>query len=323
MNQAPNHNIAERPADRIKARLDSAEMRAQLRAVLPQHVSIERFCRVALMALSSNDMLSKCEPRSFLIACRDAAADGLLPDGREGAIVPYRDNRTGNIDAQWQPMVWGLVKMVRQSGELLDIGAEIIRDTDKFERWVDESGPHFRHTPDILVQGRPIGVYAFARTKDGGFYIEVLSWADVEKFRALSKAKTGPWQTWGDEMAKVRAIKRLCKRLPMSTDASDALARDDERDVQAMGVAEAAASDPIALMNRSIGAAQPAAALPAATYPEGAVTYAQAREAIDRAGVPDDLDDAEALIARVDDASQRAELAELLNQRADAIAEGR
>ena len=248
------------PAALIRRDLGSASVRAQLQAALPEHVTVDKFCRVVMTAVQSNYLLLQADRMSLLKSCMEAAADGLLPDGREGAIVPYRDRKANRVTAQWQPMVWGLVKLVRQSGELRDIGVEIVRESDKFERWIDEDGPHFKHTPSLTQEGAPIGVYSYARTKDGGFYIEYMSWAEIEKFRALSKAKSddGPWSTWTEEMAKVRPIKRLCKRLPMSTDAIDAFRRDDARDA---ALVAAQVVDPVAAMNaRLMGAADGAQA---------------------------------------------------------------
>lgn len=247
------------PAGAIRRSLTSATMRAQLQAALPEHVTVDKFCRVVMTAVQSNYLLLQADQMSLLKSCMEAAADGLLPDGREGAIVPYRDRKNNRVTAQWQPMVWGLVKLVRQSGELRDIGVEIVRDSDKFERWIDEDGPHFKHTPSLTSDGAPVGVYAYARTKDGGFYIEYMSWTEIEKFRSLSKAKSddGPWSTWTEEMAKVRPIKRLCKRLPMSTDAVEAFRRDDARDA----LVAAQVVDPVAAMNaRLMGASAPAEA---------------------------------------------------------------
>jgi len=249
------------PAKLIRDDLSNPSVLQQLKFALPEHVSVDKFVRVVMTAINSNSMLLQADRVSVLKACMEAAADGLLPDGREGAIVPFRNNRANRIEAQWQPMVWGLVKLVRNSGELKDIGVEIVRSSDKFERWIDEDGPHFKHTPSLSAEGDPIGVYAYARTKDGGFYIEYMPWSEIQKFRALSKAKDGPWNTWPEEMAKVRPIKRLCKRLPMSTDALAAIERDNQRDA-ASTVGERMA-DPISALNQSITGAAPANAQPA------------------------------------------------------------
>lgn len=244
----------------IRRDFSNPTMVAQFKAALPEHVSVEKFQRVVLTAIQSSYQLVQADRLTLLKACMEAAADGLLPDGREGAIVPYK-NKAGRWEAQWMPMVWGLVKLVRNSGELKSIGAEIVRDKDHFERWIDEAGPHFKHTPSPSGEGAPVGVYAYALTKDGGVYIEYMAWSEIEKFKRLSKASEGPWKTWPEEMAKVRPIKRLCKRLPMSTDALEAFDRDEKREASMM-VGERL--DPIAALNASIaGAEAPADAPPA------------------------------------------------------------
>jgi len=52
---------------------------------------------------------------------------------------------------------------------------------------------------------------------------------EVEKVRQSSRAKNAtPWTQWWDQMAKKTAIRRLSKRLPMSTDLDDLIRRDDE-----------------------------------------------------------------------------------------------
>lgn len=308
--------VIEKPAEIIRRDLTSAGMRAQLFAALPEHVTVDKFCRVVMTAVQSSSMLLRCDRTSLLKACMEAAADGLLPDGREGAIVPYNDRKNNRVTAQWQPMVWGLVKLVRNSGELKDLGVEIVRDTDKFERWIDENGPHFKHTPSLTAEGNPIGVYAYVRTKDGGFYIEYIGWAEIEKFRAFSKSKDGPWETWTEEMAKVRPIKRLCKRLPMSTDAVEALRRDDERDAQL--VASQVAADPVEMMNAQISGAitETPAGAPQLTqstpeYLDGSpvLTFAAVADRLQLAkGNTEALDAAADLIGSVADEQHRAEL---------------
>lgn len=192
--------------------------------VLPSHISSEKFIRVAQTAILDNPNLLACDRRSLYAACTRAAQDGLLPDGREGAIVPFKDK------AQWMPMIAGILKRIRNSGELHSIVALVVCEEDEFEYWVDTDGEHVKHKP-ILFQdaGDIIGVYALAKTKDGGVYIEAMSVAQVEKVRAVSKAKNaGTWSQWWDEMAKKTVLRRLSKRLPMNTDNLDLIQRDDE-----------------------------------------------------------------------------------------------
>jgi recombination protein RecT len=229
-------------------------MRAQVQAALPENVSVDRFIRTVMTAVQVNPTLMEADRSSVLAASLEAATDGLIPDGREGAIVPYR-TKGGKVRAQWQPMVWGLVALVRRSGELLEINPGTIYDGEEFEHWVDEDGVHFKHRPTFVGRGSPVAVYAFARTRDGGRYLEVMGWDEIEKFRSKSKATAEgtPWAEWTEQMAQARAIKRLCKRLPMRADAIDAIRRDDEREAGIISgsVAEPKRS-PISMINSEV-----------------------------------------------------------------------
>ena len=88
------------------------KMAPQFKAALPAHVSVEKFVRVTLTAVQNNPSLLNLNRSSLFMACLRAAQDGLLPDGRQGAIVGFRDQ------AQWMPMVAGLMVLARNSGQV-------------------------------------------------------------------------------------------------------------------------------------------------------------------------------------------------------------
>jgi recombination protein RecT len=212
------------PFEEVRTQLLSEDMKAQLLMALPPQMPPEKFQRVAITAINKNPDLLRCNRAALYGTFMLAAQDGLLPDGREGAIVMYGDK------PQWMPMVGGLLKKIRNSGELKSLVCEVVYHNDRFERWIDEKGEHMRHEPMTFGErGEIIGAYALAMTKDDGVYIEVMTKEEVEKVRSVSKAKgAGPWTQWWDQMAKKTVIRRLSKRLPMSTDLEDVIRRDDE-----------------------------------------------------------------------------------------------
>lgn len=56
-----------------------------------------------------------------------------------------------------------------------------------------------------------------------------MSLGEIEKVRKVSRAATnGPWVEWWEEMARKTVLRRLSKRLPMSTDVDDLIRRDDD-----------------------------------------------------------------------------------------------
>lgn len=214
-----------KPIDEVRHNID--KMGPQFKMALPPHIPVERFVRVVQTAVVSNpDLLdpSKCERQSLYGAAMRLAQDGLLPDGREAAIVPFKGK------AQAMPMVAGILKKVRNSGELATINAHVVRENDSYRSWVDEKGEHFTHEKSRGERGGPIYTYAYAITKDGGFYFEELTEADIQAIKNVSRSGNGgPWGgAFADEMRRKSAIRRLSKRLPMSTDVEETIRRDDE-----------------------------------------------------------------------------------------------
>lgn len=241
----------------LQVRHDLQRMATEFEAVLPPQIPTERFVRTAITAIGMQPDLLRTDRRSLMGACMKAAQDGLLPDGREAALVIFKGK------AQYLPMVAGLLKKARQSGQISSISAHVVYQHDQFDYELGDN-ERIHHKPMITGErGRPIAVYAIARTTDGGAYREVMSVAQVEKVRASSRAaNAGPWSTWWDEMARKTVIRRLAKYMPSSTDLDQLLQRDNETDagpVQAVSVGEAEPVDVITDINRQIAAASTAA----------------------------------------------------------------
>jgi recombination protein RecT len=214
----------------IKDQIEQRE--SEFARALPAHIPVERFKRVVLTAVQNNPDLLAADRQSFFNACMRSAQDGLLPDGRDGAIVIYntKDKDRWVKKAQWMPMVFGILKKIRNSGELASITARVVYGGDKFRYWIDDSGEHVEYepadTPDTNVIRR---VFAMARTKSGELYVEPMSVDEIEKVRAVSRSKDkGPWADWWDQMAIKTVLRRLAKRLPMSSDLDDLIRRDDD-----------------------------------------------------------------------------------------------
>lgn len=198
-------------------------MAPEFAAALPAHISVEKFTRVAMTAIQNNPDLQNAERRSLFGAIVRLAQDGLLPDGREAAIVLF------GKQAQAMPMIAGILKKLRQSGEIAKVSAHVVHEADEFV-WRLGFDEDITHNPPALNEprGKPIGAYATAVLKDGSRLLEVMTLEEIEKVRNVSRAKgNGPWVTWWGEMARKTVMRRLSKRLPMSTDLEDALDRDE------------------------------------------------------------------------------------------------
>lgn len=198
-------------------------MSPQFATALPAHMPAERFARVLLTAVQNNpDLIVKADRRSLWNAAMRAAQDGLLPDGRDGAIVLY------GAQAQWMPMIGGLRKKVRNSGEIATWDVYVVHKNDEFEYELGDN-PFIRHKPTLEDPGPVVAAYSVATLKSGEKSREVMTVAAIEKVRSASKAKNnGPWVNWYDEMCRKTVARRHVKSLPMSTDIDEIIRRDDE-----------------------------------------------------------------------------------------------
>lgn len=200
----------------------------QFKSALPAHIPVEKFSRVLMTAISTNPQLQDASRNSLFASCMKLAQSGLLPDGSEAAIVTFK-SKDGTVTATAMPMIKGILKLVRNSGELASITSNVVYKNDLFRYWIDESGEKITHEPNLDSDRGDIKlVYAIARTKDGAVYAEVMTKQEIDAIRNSSRSRdSGPWSTWYGEMAKKSVIRRLSKKLPMSTDLDIAVAADD------------------------------------------------------------------------------------------------
>jgi recombination protein RecT len=212
---------------------DLGRMTEQFKFALPAHIPAERFVRVVLTAVQRNPKLLKCTRQSFFNACMSAANDGLLPDGREGAIVPYGDDEGGGSkseNAQWMPMIAGLRKKVRNSGALTDWNVQVVQQGDEFDYALGDN-PFIHHKPSP-TGGRARKVlfaYSIATYPDGTKSREVMNVDQLEDIRKKSKARKGPWSDpiFYPEMCRKTVARLHSKQLPSSTDLDRLMSRDD------------------------------------------------------------------------------------------------
>jgi recombination protein RecT len=229
MSEATNQGATEQkavvrtPEQQFRGNLEA--MKPQFALVLPPHITPEKFARVAMTAVMQNPDLLKMDARLVIQELMLCATDGLIPDKREAAILPFKGK------PKYLPMVGGILKKMRNSGDLKSINPMVVYANDFFEYWMDEEGPHLKHIPCFDRDPGPVRLtYCVLQTKDGGTYIEVITEAQMDKIRkASASGNNGPWGgDFADEMRRKSAIKRVSKRSPMSTDMETILDRDSE-----------------------------------------------------------------------------------------------
>lgn len=190
------------------------QMKGQIEKALPQVITVERFTRIVLTALSTNPKLKECSKESFLGAMMNAAQLGLEPNTPLGQayLIPY------GTQCQFQIGYKGLIDLAHRSGEFKQIYAETIYENDEFDYELGLE-PKIKHKPAMKNRGDAIFYYAVYRLKNDGYGFKVMSKEDIEKHRKqYSKAKNSPWNTSFDEMAKKTVLKQVLKYAPIKVD---------------------------------------------------------------------------------------------------------
>lgn len=242
------------------------------KATLPSHISFDKFQRIIVTAALQNPKLFECDRQSLLMACNRLATDGLLPDGREAALVPFKARvKVGNDwrdswQVQAMPMVYGLRKKILQSGEVLSLQVGVVYECEVDKNFIYEIGlePPIRHRPQMLnvnpedfVDDKIVAAYSIARIKNGDaeplWSVELMLRHEINKIRQMSQTgavgrtdrsnkpipSKGPWVDWFAEMAKKTVMRRHSKVLPMNSDLIDTFDRDDAEEARADGVGAA------------------------------------------------------------------------------------
>lgn len=249
---APTNLPTERREPSPLAKLSSQleQRHDEYRMALPSHIKPEDLQRTVVMAAQQNPKLLEADRRTLMLSCMKAAQDGLLPDGREAALVPFttrkkdENGRWGSVvEVQYMPMVYGLRKKIMQSDEIssMQVGVVYLAEYES-GRFLFEVGlePPIRYKPDLTLpmeettDDKIVAAWSLVKFKDGSWSGEVMRRAEIDKIRELSQTgatkiqkgqnagqprdPSGPWVDHFAEMAKKTVMRRHSKVLPMSGD---------------------------------------------------------------------------------------------------------
>lgn len=202
----------------------------QIKKALPSVLTVERFSRMVLTAISQTPKLAECTPESFIGAMLTAAQLGLEPNTPLGQayLIPYKDK------CQFQIGYKGLLELAYRSGEFKNIEAHIVYENDLFE-YEYGLNSDLKHKPAMKDRGEAICVYAVYKLNNGGYGFEVMSIEDIEihskKYSQSVNSKysqNSPWHTDFESMAKKTVIKRLLKYAPLKTEFVQEMSKDEQ-----------------------------------------------------------------------------------------------
>lgn len=228
--------------------LGTAATQAQLKVVLPDHVDLPLFIATAKTAVLTKPQLLRENMRpSLLVAIMKAASQGLLPDGKQGALVPRYDNEAGGYIVAWQPMVQGIIKLGRETGAIKSIRAMIVFRGENFHVLGGEED-RIQHEIDIDIvdeayaalnggrdnHGNPIArpaeffarvraAYCFITGVDGTVTRRYMPHQRLVSLWESSKAANGPWNSrWIDEMILKGVILYTAKWINLDSESAPA-----------------------------------------------------------------------------------------------------
>lgn len=209
----------------IQEGLEADLCAAGVQSILPESVKMHTFVRCAAVALAGNADLCGADKKSIIMALTQCAKDGLVPDNKEAAIVTFNANVAAKgqpkqwvTKAQYMPMIDGVMKRARMSGQISLLSSKAVYAEDEFDYWMDENGEHINYRPKFCG-GDVRLAFAFAKLITGELVVEVMSRADIDKVRAASKTgQYGPWKDWYERMACKAVMHRLARRLPNASE---------------------------------------------------------------------------------------------------------
>jgi len=220
-----NTELTKKKLQEVESILAKADK--QIAAALPRHMTPERMARISFSAVQRQPKLLECTPRSIAIAVINASELGLEPNLLgECYLVPYKN------ECVLIPGYKGLIKLARNSGQLVSIQADVVRAGDVFE-FEKGLNPILRHVPSAEPEDKReiTHAYAVAELQGGAKQFEVMTKAQIDAIRAKSPAgRFGPWIDHYPEMAKKTVVRRMFKYLPASPEVERAMILSDNSD---------------------------------------------------------------------------------------------
>lgn len=204
----------------------------EIKKALPSAITPERFARLVTTALSANEKLQQCTPKSFIGAMLQAAQVGLEPNTvlQQAFLIPRRNGKTGEYETVFELGYHGMINLAYRGG-VVEISAEVVYSGDEFEYSLGMDRA-LKHKPAMKDRGEPICVYATWKSKEGGAGFAVMSIEDVRKHAAqysesYKSGYSSPWKSDFLSMAKKTVLKQALKYAPVNVEFQRQMATDE------------------------------------------------------------------------------------------------
>jgi len=197
-------------------------LRAELAPIAEQSGgSFERIATAFRIAVQQNPDILKCSYDSLRRELSKCAVDGLVPDSKEAVILPYWDKDAKEHQANYQPMVYGVIKRMRELGEVYSIVCECVYEKDRFSVNLSDLESLVHETdPFSTERGAVKGAYVIFRDeKNRVMHREIMGRTDLDKVRQASKSPNSPaWRVWEDQMFRKAVLRRGSRYITINND---------------------------------------------------------------------------------------------------------
>lgn len=207
----------------------------KIEAVMPKHMDSTRLYQLTVSAMNHEPKLLNADVVTLLSCVMKCSALGLEPSAVDGLgrayILPFKNK--GRMTATFILGYKGMLELCRRSGQIKDISARAVYDGDFFEYefGLNEKLTHRPSGKKRESGEKPTHVYMVAHFVDGGHYMDVMTYEEIEAIRQRSKASNnGPWVSDYEAMAKKTVIRRAFPYLPVSIEAQKAVAMEDSEE---------------------------------------------------------------------------------------------
>lgn len=223
---------------RFNRAITNPEMQKYLGSVLSEKKSSFVNNIVALVANSAS--LQECEPNSVIFAGVKATALDLPLDPNLGLayVIPFRNNKAGKTEAQFQIGYKGFVQLAIRSGQFRTINVRGVRDGELVGEDFISGEMRFTARREPMTEGEKyVGYLAFFELTNGFRKMDYWTAEQIETHaKRYSQTyssrhdyiqKSSKWTTDFDAMAKKTVLKLLLsKYAPLSVEMQQAIVSD-------------------------------------------------------------------------------------------------
>jgi recombination protein RecT len=216
---------------KMKTQIEKSE-NLPLKDFLKQDYVIKEFAKLvqdptnfimsAITTIQQNkDFPPDVDRNSVLFGLMNAAILKLPINNNFGLayLIPYKENKTNKVVAQFQVGYLGFVNLAIRSGIVKTIAATEVYD-GQIKKWDPLHGYEFDFSPSARKSNHIIAYVAYIQLINGYEKYELMTYEEMQAFkRKYSKAfqnNSGPWITNDLEMSKKTVIKRILKRNPIN-----------------------------------------------------------------------------------------------------------